>query len=150
MKNTEYKIYKLVCRETDEVYYGKTIKPLHHRLSIHKAKTNRCLSKQIIDRGNYYIEQITSTLNKEESIKLERYYIENFDCINKIISGRSQKEWVDENREKTRQYHRDWYRREPFYCICGSIICKQNKAVHMKSKKHQNYFSSFSACSRLT
>ena len=150
MNSREYKIYKIVCNQTGEVYYGKTIRKLNQRLTVHKAKTNRCLSKRIIERNNYYIEQITSTLNKEESVKLERFYIENFDCINKVISGRTQKEWVDENREKMRQYHKDWYRKSPFICICGSIVCKQNKSTHMKSKKHQNYFSSFSACSRLT
>ncbi len=230
VEKTQYRIYKIVCRETGEVYYGKTTKTMKERLRKHKSNIHcdrPCTSKQIIERNNYYIEQIDTAFNKEESIKLERYYIENFDCVNKIISGRTQKEWYkateevrkqkrkeydernkerqkewykateevrtekrkeyyennkekykeyrETNREKTIQYLRDYReknrdkilekdkeryqnrkeqiaekQKEVYTCDCGTILTKGSKSNHMKSKKHQNYFSSFSACSRLT
>jgi hypothetical protein len=102
----EYKIYRIVCNETKEIYFGKTIRTLEHRLSEHKDL--RCSSKQIIERGNYYIEQIDSTFDKEESIILERYYIETYDCVNQILPGRSRKEYLEENPEYMKEYGKKW------------------------------------------
>lgn len=33
----EYKIYRIVCNETDEIYFGKTIRTLEERLLEHKS-----------------------------------------------------------------------------------------------------------------
>ena len=55
------KIYKIVCQETNEVYYGSTIKSLAHRLYQHIAdsKTNSSItSKRIIMRNNYKMELV--------------------------------------------------------------------------------------------
>ena len=82
----EYKIYEIVCNETGEVYYGKTIQTLEKRLLQHKDLS--CSSRKIIERDNYYIKQIDSTFDEKESIKLERYYIETFECVNENIPGR--------------------------------------------------------------
>ena len=66
----EYKIYKIICNETGEVYFGKTIQTLSKRLSQHRDNHKSYTSKQIILRGDYYIEQIDSTFDEIESIKL--------------------------------------------------------------------------------
>ena len=105
----EYKIYRIVCNETNEVYFGKTIQTLQERLSKHKDLS--CSSKQIILRGDYYIEQIDSTFDEEESIKKERYYIETFECVNLIVPGRTRKEWLEENPEYMKEYGKK-YREE--------------------------------------
>lgn len=98
----EYKIYQIVCNETGEVYFGKTTKTLHERLCKHKSSD--CSSKQIIERGNYYIEQIDSTFDEEESIILERFYIETFKCVNEVIPGRTQKEYREEHKDEIKKY----------------------------------------------
>ena len=59
-KYQEGKIYKIVCNITNEVYIGSTIERLEERLSIHKtAKRKNCMSRNIINRGDYKIELIS-------------------------------------------------------------------------------------------
>jgi len=107
----EYKIYQIVCNETGEVYFGKTTKTLEERLYYH-VKALSCTSKQIILRGDYKIEQIDSTFDEEESIILERYHIETYECVNKQIPGRTRKEYnkkyKEEHKEEISEYHKNW------------------------------------------
>jgi hypothetical protein len=106
-EKVEYKIYQIVCKETGEVYFGKTTKTLQHRLYQHKNDLN-CTSRQIILRGDYYIEQINSTFDEEESIRLERRYIETFECVNGIIPGRTRKEYYEENKDEILEKNKEW------------------------------------------
>jgi hypothetical protein len=103
----EYKIYQIVCNQTGEIYIGKTTRTLEIRLYYHK-KFLDCTSKQIIERGDYKIEEIDSTFNEEESVKLERFYIETFECVNKLIPGRTNKEYYEEHKEVKSEYHKKW------------------------------------------
>lgn len=107
----EYKIYQIVCNKTKEIYIGKTIQTLQQRLSKHKFALN-CTSRQIILRCDYKIEQIDSTFDEEESIKLERYYIETFECVNVHIPGRIKKEYREELKEEYMKKYREEYREE--------------------------------------
>jgi len=95
------KIYKIVCNETNEVYYGSTIIKLKYRINRHR-NSNMCMSRQIINRNNYYYELIEdySCNNKYELETRERWYIENNNCINKIIPTRTDKEYYENNKEK--------------------------------------------------
>jgi hypothetical protein len=165
----EYKIYKIVCNETDEVYIGKTIQTLEERLRIHKRLD--CSSKQIIERDNYYMEQINSTFDEKESIILERYYIETFECVNIVVPGRTSEERYIENKEEIRKKQKEYYeenkdeilerikktgkeyrkihkdeienkRKEKYTCECGSIIRKDSKSKHEKALLHINYINS--------
>jgi hypothetical protein len=113
-------IYKIVCNETGEVYYGSTTKPtLNIRISGHKCsfkrwkegKTNYMTSFQILERGNYSYSLI-ETVECEDRKQLEqreRYYIENNECINKNIVGRTVKEWYDANNEYLKFYRKQKY-----------------------------------------
>ena len=80
------KIYKIVCYDTGEVYVGSTTLRLEDRLKCHLLKHNRCCSKQIIERDNYYIELIEQypCKLKQELLWRERYYFDTMECINKI------------------------------------------------------------------
>jgi len=110
------KIYKIVCNETGEIYYGSTIqKYLCIRMSHHKCKKT-CRSRQIINRNNYYCELIEnySCNNRKELETRERWYIENNNCINKVIPTRTKKEkknynkeYYEENKEKKKEYRQD-------------------------------------------
>lgn len=158
----EYKIYRIVCNETGEIYFGKTIRTLQERLRLHISKLN-CTSRQIILRSNYGIEQINSTFDEEESVRLERYYIETFECVNERVPGRLEKEWREENKEELKQKNKEWNelnpeymkeyyeehkeeisekRKEQYTCECGSIFTICNKARHEKTQKHINYINS--------
>ncbi len=144
----EYKIYAIVCNETEEVYFGKTTKTLNERLVNHK-NSNKCTSRQIILRGDYKIEQINSTFDEEESIKLERYYIETFECVNERVPGRTKKEYYEDNKkvirgryEERKEEINDERRKEKYTCECGSTLTKNHKARHEKTKKHIKFINS--------
>ena len=95
------KIYRIVDNTNGNIYIGKTKqKYLSDRLSSHKydykiKNKNGCVSREIIKNGDYKIELVEET----EDETRERYWIENTDCINTIIPGRTTKEWRKQNHD---------------------------------------------------
>ena len=154
----EYKIYRIVCNETGEVYIGSTSRTLGERLRGHISESNRnktqikTKSSQIIERCNYYMEELESTNIQEKRFILERYYIENIpNCINKYIPTRTDKEYYDDNREKNKVYKKEYReknkekikekRKQKYTCECGSTLTKAGKSTHEKSLLHQNFIN---------
>ena len=113
------KIYRIVSNVCDLVYYGSTCETLSRRLSEHRAdyklylngKDKYITSFEIIEKGNYEIVLVENypCNSKVELKSRERFYIENNECVNKYIPGRTQKEWVEENPEKIKEYKKKWY-----------------------------------------
>ena len=109
-------IYKLECCITGEVYYGSTQQSLSKRMSEHKSsykhwkegKTNYTTSYQIIDRGNYSYSliEIVECEDRKQLEQRERFYIENNECINKCVVGRTVKEYYEANKEAILEYKR--------------------------------------------
>jgi len=84
-----YKIYKIIDNTNDNIYIGITTKKyLCDRLAGHNydyKKTRRnCTSSEILKNNDYKIELIETTDDKTR----ERYWIENSECVNKIIPGK--------------------------------------------------------------
>jgi len=156
------KIYKIVCYDTGEIYIGSTVQDLEVRLKGHRGKTgNRCCSKQIIDRGNYYIELIeTYPCNSHfELRRKEGEYQKSIECINHYIAGRTDKEWIEDNKEQLNNYaalyrvshkqHIKEYDAQPYVkekkrirggkkvmCECGCNITYTSLTRHRRTKKH--------------
>jgi hypothetical protein len=92
------KIYKLVCNTTGLVYFGSTCEPtLARRLHGHKKDYSRGMiitSAKIIENDNYGIFLVESypCNSKDELNMRERFYIENFECVNKCIPIRFKEE----------------------------------------------------------
>jgi len=102
----EYIIYKIVDNTNGDVYFGRIKKKLFNRMSGHRqdAKENKNISSQsIILNGDYSVEVVEYTNDKSR----ERYYIENFNCVNKNIPQRTIKEWRNDNRDKWRKMDRE-------------------------------------------
>ena len=124
-------IYKILCNETGEVYYGSTIRTLSHRKNGHKQdvkkfdegkRTTRCECYDIIKRGNFTMSLVEeySFDNKEQLRWRERHYIENNECVNTKRPIATKKDsWETEKirrqnpevHEKQLQNNRDWYNR---------------------------------------
>jgi len=88
----KYKIYKLIDNTNGNIYIGQTKRKLYLRLDDHKQdykKGYQGASKKIIANGNYKIELIEETDDKTR----ERYWVENTECINIRIPGRTIKEY---------------------------------------------------------
>ena len=80
------KIYEIICNITNEVYIGSTCDTLEERLHTHHLKNNRAVSKQILERGDYYMALIEEypCETKQELLWRERHYYDIRECINLI------------------------------------------------------------------
>jgi hypothetical protein len=106
MNNSEQKIakiYKLFDNTNGNIYYGSsTEKYLCRRLAKHKhhykdylkGKHSYVSSFEIIKNNDFDISLVEAFpyCTKEELHRRERFYIENNQCINKNIPGRTHKE----------------------------------------------------------
>ena len=115
------KIYKIVDNTNNNIYIGSTCKSLNTRLSEHKSDYKRFLkgiynnvtSFDILKNNDYQIELLEdcNIKTKQELIARERYDIENNECTNKGIPGRTRKEYYIDNRdkiiEKTKEYYNE-------------------------------------------
>tara|TARA_R110000796_G_scaffold95147_7_gene200268 strand:+ start:1929 stop:2369 length:441 start_codon:yes stop_codon:yes gene_type:complete len=107
-----FKIYRIIDNTNGDIYIGQTIQKLYKRLNNHKQDFKRdafCISKQIIKNGDYKIELIEETDDKSR----ERYWIENTDCINITIPGRTRKQHYDDtkdklDKEKLKKYNKEY------------------------------------------
>ena len=103
-------IYKIYDNTNGNVYYGSTYNLLRVRMHCHRKEakydTKKCVSKQIILNGNYSYSMVEPypCNSKQELYTRERYWIENFDCVNKIVPGRTSTEYYQENKEKIKEY----------------------------------------------
>ena len=112
------KIYSVRSPHTDLVYVGTTTRPLSKRMSQHRLRLQKCTSRQIIELGDAYIELIEEFPcdNKEQALKKEGEYIRSMNCVNKYMSGRTRKEFYDDNKERLKRESRQYRIDNPKKC----------------------------------
>jgi len=152
------KIYKIVNDELNLTYYGSTIQPLNTRLRKHKNDVKiKNLSSKILfttkTEAQIFLVENVPCNNKDELRKRERFYIENFQCVNKTIPCQTRKEslqrYKNKNLELCKKRCKDWRDRnkekisKKFNCECGGKYTHEHKSGHFKTKKHQNFINSF-------
>ena len=108
------KIYKIVDNTNDNLYIGSTCQSLKRRLSKHKCDYKRFLkglctnvtSFDIIKNNDCKIELLENceVKTKSELLAREKHFIENNECINKVIPGRTKEEYYIANKEKIKEY----------------------------------------------
>jgi len=123
------KIYRIICNKTGLQYIGSTTAKLCVRLSQHRTLRKADASgtsKLVLLNNDYQIILIEDfpCERKEQMLARERWYIENYDCVNKNIPLQTQTEWYNANRErlintqmiwnesnkdKCRQYQKKYY-----------------------------------------
>jgi len=137
------KIYKIVCNITGETYYGSTTQALSVRIGGHridaKKEANATKSKQIILRGNYDIvlcEEYPCE-NREQLYARERKWIEENDCINKNIPGRTRTEYREINKEQIKQYNEASKERIKQYREANREQIKQKKKQYYEANKER-------------
>lgn len=108
------KIYKITGGGL--TYYGSTTeKYLSQRMAGHRQDKQRakinCSSFQILDYPDCQISLVESwpCANVNELRARERFWIENNECVNKCIPGRTKQEWREQNKEHIAEYNR-YYR----------------------------------------
>ena len=142
------KIYKLVSNYTNEIYIGSTCQPLHKRKGGHKAsyksylegKRNYMTSFKLFEKGEVDIILIEECNfhNKDELHKKEREYIDKLECVNKYIPGRTKQEYLENNKNKMKQYY------ETHKDEIKQYQKKYNKEYHQKNKeKMKQYYKEY-------
>ena len=108
-----YKIYKIVDNTNNNTYYGQTKLTLKQRMNTHRSdfKKGTCSSRLILVNDNYYTEIIEDNLNEEEANIRERYYLQNYPCVNKMKYDFNAKEYshkyYKENKDKCKEYYKE-------------------------------------------
>lgn len=86
------KIYKIVS-DNGLVYFGSTIRSLKSRFKNHKYHFEKCTFKysswKVFQGGNAKIELVEKfpCRTRRELEVHERFYIENYDCVNIYLAG---------------------------------------------------------------
>tara|TARA_R110000868_G_scaffold24856_1_gene97469 strand:+ start:296 stop:910 length:615 start_codon:yes stop_codon:yes gene_type:complete len=112
------KIYKIVDPNEEMIYVGSTCQSLSQRMAGHRSDykklNNYCSSHDIFDK--YGVENCKILLienyscnSKEELIKKEGEYIRQLNCVNKVIPGRTEKEWHEDNKDKIKENYKQYY-----------------------------------------
>lgn len=108
------KIYTIRSHQTDLFYIGSTTQPLAKRLYEHKSNYKRFLNNighfvtsfEIVKFEDAYIELLEEypCENKNQLHRREGELIRANDCVNKVIAGRTLREWAEENADKLKEY----------------------------------------------
>lgn len=93
------KIYKIVAQ--GKTYYGSTTLPLPMRFNDHKNKQS-CSSREIVcfEDAKIVLVENYPCETRRDLLMRERYYIDNYECINKLRPYVS----LDEAKERQRCY----------------------------------------------
>jgi hypothetical protein len=107
------KIYTIRCKNDDSlIYVGSTIQPLFKRWHQHKSNVNNEKNKEYntlvyhkireTNIEDFHIELYENfpCNSKEELNKREGEIIREIGTLNKAIAGRTQKEYVEDNKDK--------------------------------------------------
>ena len=134
------KIYKIVDNSNENIYIGSTCRTLNVRLSDHKSDYKRFLrglacntrSFEIIKNDNYEIKLLETceVKTKQELFARERFYIENNNCLNKCIPGRTFKEYYYNNKEKIKENKKEYYHK-------NKEKIKENKKEYYDNNKEK-------------
>ena len=119
-----YKIEPICEHDENEVYYGSTCQLLCKRMDSHRsnykswkngnrAKTfsYELFEKYGIENCKIYLVELYPCETKEELLAREGYYIKNNKCVNRMVAGRTQKQYYEEHRvtinERQKKYALD-------------------------------------------
>ena len=105
-------------------------------------------SYKVLEHDDCYIELIEecpcdnkSQLNRREG-EITR---QTENCFNKLIAGRTTKEYRTDNKDKIKQYREinkdkiKEHKKQPYTCACGKTMQFTEKARHYRSVYHLNH-----------
>ena len=151
-------IYYIQDKDTEETYFGSTSRSLETRMSAHRSKRNPCVSRDIIIKGNYKYGILEDNhTNEDQLVDAEKWYIQNYPCINKHIPKLTSEERVEHKKKANVKYqlnHKkeirkqkttgDYYKKR-IDCPCGGHYTGNTRNKHYrKSQRHIKYESDIS------
>ena len=120
------KIYTIRCKNDDSlIYVGSTVQPLfkrwhQHKKNLNNEKCNNILLYQKIRETNiddWYIElhEDITCESKEQLNKREGQIIREIGTLNKLIAGRTKKEYIEDNKDKILQNKKEYQEKNKEY-----------------------------------
>ena len=154
------KIYKLYSNQQNITYIGSTaMYYLSQRLAKHistykqylKNKASCSTSFKILECEDYKIELLEDypCANRNQLEKREGYYIKNNECVNKVIPGRTDAEYREDNKEhikeRTNQYltkNKDKIKekKQKWYHDNKERVLEQKQEYNIKNKEHKKEY----------
>ena len=154
-----YKIEPISGGEDGDVYIGSTTKIyLSQRMSNHRSKYKRwgngignlmtsfnLFEKYGVANCQISLLELVNVNTKDELLEREGFHIKSINCINKVIVGRTPREYLEDNRERIIVYRNKWYEEnkekinEKCLCECGHNGLKKSLIRHFKSKRHIDF-----------
>jgi hypothetical protein len=150
------KIYRIVDNTNNNMYIGSTCKKLlSQRLAAHisdykcflNGKRSYITSFEIVKNNNYAIVLLEAypCNSRDELLAKERFYIETNNCVNKIIPGRTDKEYRENNKDIILKYQKNFYEnhkeqvkeRRKLYSEKNKEAISKQKANYYQLKKQQ-------------
>ena len=142
------KIYMIKSKQTNKVYIGSTVDTLNRRFGKHKSDKT-CTSREILKYDDAEIELLEcyECENKKQLERHEGEYIRQYNCVNERISGRTELEWYEDNKEAILERNREYYQenkeaitkqRKERYQQNKEIIAKKAKEYYEKNKEAIN------------
>ena len=139
------KIYKLWSPHGEDIYIGSTTLSLSMRKVGHKSNFNkggsvssRILFEKYDDVRIELIEEFPCQ-SRIQLNKREGYYIRNMDCINKLIAGRTKKEYNDEHKEKIKEINRKYNEEHKEYLKEKKKIYYEKNKEYFNQKDREHY-----------
>ena len=138
-KNGQIYMLEPTCEyEEGDVYYGSTTTTLVKRLYQHRMVQNNCRSKILFEkygRDNVKIVLLCEypCKNKAELRAKEGEYQRENKCVNKIIAGRTQKEWKELNKQAIKEKRKIYNSQEKN----KTHLAEYAKTYHENNKEKQ-------------
>lgn len=150
------KIYTIRSSQTDKYYIGSTCNKLYKRLGQHKQNYKNYVggtyhfvsSFDIVKFDDCYIELLEDFKcdNKEQLNKREGELIRQLknDIVNKVIAGRTKKEWENDNKDKLKAQFKNYYENnkdeklksfKKYYENNKEYLTNYNKSYYEKNKE---------------
>ena len=139
------KIYKIVDVGYNKCYIGSTCEKLSKRMARHRQKYHTYLKEPVDFFSSFKlfeefgvesckIELIENypCKSREELLRREGHYIKQSECVNKVVSGRTNKEYKLDNIEKIREQKREAYYKDKEE---GNSYYQRNKERILEKKR---------------
>ena len=140
------KIYKIWSSETDEIYVGSTVSPLHKRMYKHRHDATHGRTKMRIHQEMQRLGLDTFTIELiqhypcttcDELHMREGYWIRALKpSLNALIAGRTRKEWKDDNKDRLAVKARErWLSNRDIYLLKKKERYENNKVEILQKQK---------------
>ncbi len=162
------RIYKIICKLSNDIYIGSTFNKLNKRLRQHKDDYGKYLNGKGTEIAvypyfkQYGMENFKIVLIKEYEV-LDRQHLEIYETlsISKLKSCNKNNPFAlplkkhymmlyrEKNKEKLSNLNKEWRknnmeenklkRSRKVECECGTTYSHNDKARHLRSQKHQKF-----------